>query len=296
MPVVTTPPLDLYLNHCEHERGLAALTMKRYRLTLSAIEQWLKLHDSCLLDANETHVQGYVRARTQAGTKSGAVSNEVLLIRDCFRFWTEIGLRDKRDVCARMDTPKLEQRLPRVLNRIEVAKLLGAVPANAMHHLRDVAILETLYACGLRAAELGGLLLSHVDLAGRTVRVLGKGTRERVIPLGEPAAKAITAYLGVRAKYDSKASPVVFLTVSGRPLSDTAIWGLVTRYASLAGLEGVHPHTLRHCFATHLLAGGADLRVVQELLGHDDLVTTQRYTHLDTTHLRSIHATFHPRG
>jgi len=295
VPYVTSKPVTLFLNHCEHERGLAALTMRRYRLTLHAIEQWLQSQGTTLLDANEKHISDYSQMRTKTGNGSGAVSNEILLIRDCMRFWTETGLADKRSVCARLDTPKLDQRLPRILNKDQVARLMGAVPANAMHRLRDTAILETLYACGLRAAELGGLLLSHVDLGG-SVRVTGKGTRDRLIPLGGPAAKAIAAYLTERPKYDRRQSPYVFLTRSGLPLSDTAIWSLVVKYAALAGLEDVHPHTLRHCFATHLLAGGADLRVVQELLGHDDLVTTQRYTHLDTTHLRHIHATFHPRG
>jgi integrase/recombinase XerD len=163
---------------------------------------------------------------------------------------------------------------------------------------RDVAILELLYASGLRASELCDLKVRDVNFQVGCVRVLGKGMKERIVPVGRAAAEAIQRYLGeCRPKLDAAKSDRMFLSRTGRPMERIGLWMLVERYGRRSGLlKSISPHVLRHCFATHLLAGGADLRVVQELLGHSDISTTQIYTHVDSSRLKSVHSKFHPRG
>ncbi|HWB53399.1 MAG TPA: tyrosine-type recombinase/integrase, partial [Tepidisphaeraceae bacterium] len=163
---------------------------------------------------------------------------------------------------------------------------------------RDVAILELLYAAGVRASELCGLKIADVNLQVAAVRVLGKGSKERVVPLGRAAVEAIESYLGeCRPKLDHGNSPLLFLSRSGKPMERVGLWMLVEKYGRKSGLlNEVHPHVLRHCFASHLLSGGADLRVVQELLGHADIATTQIYTHVDQKRLKATHLKYHPRA
>jgi len=186
-----------------------------------------------------------------------------------------------------------------VLSRAQVNQLIASPNPESPLFSRDVAILELLYASGLRASELCDVKLRDVNLAVGCVRVLGKGRKERIVPLGKAASQAIERYVSeLRPKLERKPSELLFLSRSGKPMERIGLWMLIDRYARKADLyaHGVSPHTLRHCFATHLLGGGADLRVVQELLGHSDISTTQIYTHVDRTHLKSMHKKFHPRG
>ena len=205
-----------------------------------------------------------------------------------------------------LDQPTRWKRLPNVLSPRQVRALLSAARPNPHRPddpplwQRDRALLELLYASGLRASEAAGIRLRDVQHALGVVRVMGKGSRERLVPMGSPAKDALDVYLSEcrpgLARTDGRDDERVFLSRTGRPLERVAIWQIVRRRADLAGLKGVHPHVLRHTFATHLLAGGADLRVVQELLGHADIGTTQIYTHVDSKRLKDVHRRHHPRS
>ena len=197
-----------------------------------------------------------------------------------------------------LEAPKPERPLPEVLGREQVNRLISAPDPASPLFARDVAILELLYACGLRASELCDLKLNDVNLQVGAVRVLGKGMKERVVPIGQAASEAITIYLQTtRPQLEREPSDLLFLSRTGKRLNRVNLWMLVERHARSCGLlNEVHPHVLRHCFASHLLSGGADLRVVQELLGHSDIATTQIYTHVDQARLKALHKRFHPRG
>ncbi len=197
-----------------------------------------------------------------------------------------------------VDAPRRGTFLPDVLTPDEVGAILDAPPPDQPAGIRDRAILELLYACGLRVTELTGLDLERVDLAGSSVRVIGKGNRERHVPMGEPARERLHRYLtGPRTAWTRRPTPAVFLNQRGDRLSREACWRLVARWTAAAGVSArVTPHTFRHSFATHLLEGGADLRSVQEMLGHADLATTELYTHLSSDRLKDVYFKAHPRA
>ena len=207
--------------------------------------------------------------------------------------------RMPEDLAALLETPKKWRTLPRTLRPGQVEALLAAPQPDEPFYARDRALLELLYASGLRVSELAGLRVADVNLAVGYVRCLGKGRKERVVPIGRPAIEAVREYLAtLRGTLAAEHGPTeaLFLSRTGRPLDRTNLWRVVSKYAVQAGLpQPVGPHTLRHCFATHLLEGGADLRIVQELLGHADVSTTQVYLHVDTARLKSLHQRCHPR-
>lgn len=289
--------LKHYLTHLQSERCLAKLSIRQYRKTMEAAEAWLQAKQLTLLSAGAEDFREYFRERSAGGLASSSLSLIVQVVRGFLEFVKEIG-HDRDTIRGQLDAPKQEHQLPVVLNRYQVAALLETpLPANPMY-LRDKAILETLYACGLRIGEAITLRVKDVDLKGRSVRVLGKGSKERLIPLGKVAGEAIAKYLAEqRPKLDTKKSEVLFLSCNGKQMVHSVMWELVNRAAKRASItQHVSPHTLRHCFATHLVGGGANLRVVQELLGHTDIGTTQIYVHTDPTRLKAVHAKFHPRG
>ena len=201
-------------------------------------------------------------------------------------------------ILQQLERPKPERALPKVLSRDQVRRLISSPDPKSPLFARDVAILELLYACGLRATELCDLKVRDVNLQVGCVRVLGKGRKERIVPLGRAASESILRYLAdCRPALEKQPTERLFLSRSGKPMERIALWMLVEKYGRSSGiLKDVSPHTLRHCFASHLLTGGADLRVVQELLGHSDIQTTQIYTHVDQGRLKSIHRKFHPRA
>jgi integrase/recombinase XerD len=232
------------------------------------------------------------------GQSTRTVARRLAAIRVFLRFLVANG-HDMVGILAQLERPKPEQSLPKVLSKAQVNQLIGAPDPESRLYFRDVAILELLYASGLRATELCDLRLNDLNLQVGCVRVLGKGMKERIVPVGRAAVEAITRYLGecrpglVR---EGRETDCVFLSKTGRPLERIALWMLVEKYGRVSGLlKHISPHVLRHCFATHLLGGGADLRVVQELLGHSDVATTQIYTHVDQSRLKAIHSQFHPR-
>ena len=225
------------------------------------------------------------------------MAGRLAAIRVFLRFLEGEG-HDKSDALAQLERPKPERDLPKVLSRAQVNQLIATPDPKSMLFTRDVAILELLYASGLRASELCELKTRDLNLQVGAVRVFGKGSKERIVPVGRAACEAIERYLAEgRAKVERTPREELFLSRTGKPLDRVALWMLVERYARKSGLlKKVGPHVLRHCFATHLIGGGADLRVVQELLGHSDIATTQIYTHVDQDRLKSVHKRFHPRA
>ncbi|MEA1986999.1 MAG: site-specific tyrosine recombinase, partial [Candidatus Marinimicrobia bacterium] len=207
----------------------------------------------------------------------------------------------KKDITENFSLPKIPSRLPKVLEINDMEKLLKAIDSKTDLGLRDKAMLELLYACGLRISELLNMRLPSIFLDEGFVRIFGKGNKERIIPIGETAKKWLIKYINssrieLQKKNPLKAENFIFLNTRGTPLSRMGVWKIIQKYVALAGIQKkVSPHTFRHSFATHLLEGGADLRAVQEMLGHSDIATTQIYTHLDNDYLKEIHKTFHPR-
>ena len=291
-----SPLLHSFLVYLASERGLANNSLDAYRRDLQDLEKALATSHLTLRTAAADDFRAYLQDQSRKGQSTRTVARRLAAIRSFLNY--EMGLgRDVTHILQQLERPKPERALPKVLSRAQVNQLINAPDSKAPLFNRDVAILELLYASGLRASELCDLLLRDLNLAVGCVRVIGKGMKERIVPLGRAANEAISRYLREsRSKFDRHRSDRVFLSRTGKPLERVALWMLVERYARKSGiLNDVSPHTLRHCFATHLLGGGADLRVVQELLGHADVATTQIYTHVDSSRLKSVHAKFHPR-
>ena len=290
------PELRAFLLHLASERGLAENSLHAYRRDLEDIERFLRGVGRTLVTASGDDFRAYLRDQTLLHKATKTVSRRLAAIRVFLRFLATIG-HDRASVLQQLERPKPERSLPKVLSRSQVAQLIAAPDAKSPLFSRDVAILELLYASGLRASELCTLKLRDLNLQVGCVRVLGKGMKERIVPLGRAAAEALARYLAeCRPGLERARSEQLFLSKSGRPMERIGLWMLVEKYGRASGLlRAISPHTLRHCFATHLIGGGADLRVVQELLGHSDISTTQIYTHVDQDRLKAVHAKYHPR-
>jgi integrase/recombinase XerD len=286
------------LLHLASERGLAENSLLAYRRDLQDAEAHLSAAGKTLQRAKADDWSAYLRGCTSRGSSTRTVVRRVAAIRVLLNYLKIEGVNTD-PILKQIERPKPERTLPKVLSKQQVGQLIAApLVTKDPLHLRDVAMLELLYACGLRASELCTLKLRDTNLQFRFVRVIGKGRKERVVPLGGAAARAIGTYINeLRPQLDRRQSDLLFLSRSGRPLERVALWQTVTRHARHCGLlKSIGPHVLRHCFASHLVSGGADLRVVQELLGHSDISTTQVYTHVDSDRLRQVHRKFHPRG
>jgi integrase/recombinase XerD len=289
--------LKPFLLYLAAERGLADNSLHAYRRDLEDLERYLSRRGATIPRATADQLRDYLRDQSRKGQSTRTVARRLAAIRSFLRFLTTEG-RDVNAILAQLERPKPQRSLPKVLSRAQVNELIATPDPQSAMYLRDVAILELLYASGLRASELCGLSVRDLNLGVGVVRVLGKGRKERIVPLGGSARAACEEYLAeCRPKLDRRASERMFLSRSGKPLERVALWMLIEKYGRKSGLlKHISPHVLRHCFATHLLGGGADLRVVQELLGHSDISTTQVYTHVDPTRLKAMHAKFHPRG
>jgi integrase/recombinase XerD len=292
--------VNAFRHYLQGERGLARNTILAYGRDLNRFAAWVAgggLGDYLRPGVRElTHFVSHLRDENLAPP---SVARHLVALKMFYRF-LRLEERVEQNAVELLSSPTLWERIPQVLSPESVEKLLGAPQTLDRYYLRDRALLETLYATGSRASEVVGLKLVDLYLESSFCKCLGKGSKQRVVPLGRPAIEALRAYLGelrprlVRAAPDV---PWVFVSRGGRVLTREMLWILVKKYALRAGLNPrVSPHTLRHSFATHLLAGGADLRTVQELLGHASIRTTQHYTHVDRDRLRSIHRKFHPRG
>ena len=287
-----------FLDYLKVEAGLANNTIMAYGRDLKGFLKYCDTQNvSRLQQIKPALIQKYLQELSRAEKSESTVKRCLVAIRMLLRFAKLTG-RVSDDFTAILEGPKLWQKLPTYCSKKQVIDLLNAPSSDEPFYLRDKAILELLYATGVRASELAGLKTSNLNLDIGYLRCLGKGNRERVIPVGKTAIAATVEYLReLRPKLaKSQSADFLLLSRTGLPLSRIEIWRLVKKYAIRAGLPGnLTVHTLRHCFATHLLTGGADLRSVQEMLGHVDIATTQIYTHVDQERLRKIHKEFHPR-
>lgn len=300
LPTETTsarPELRAFLLHLASERGLADNTLHAYRRDLEDLDRHLAEQSLNFLSAGADDFRYYLQSQSRQGQSTRTVARRLAAIRVFLRFLATIG-HDRAAVLQQLERPKPERALPKVLSRAQVNQLIASPDPKSPFFSRDVAILELLYASGLRATELCELELRDLNLDVGCVRVLGKGSKERIVPLGRAAAESLVRYIAEdRPRFDRRQSDCLFLSRTGKPLERVALWMLIEKHGRRCGLlKSVSPHTLRHCFATHLLGGGADLRVVQELLGHSDINTTQIYTHVDHTRLKAVHEKFHPRS
>ena len=283
-----------YRNYLRIERGMSPNTVASY---VRDVEGLLEAYEGYLpADIGTPEVEKYLSDRIQKGLSKRSQARLLSSLRSFFNWCIEEGdLKD--NPCDRIDAPKLGKYLPAVLSVEEVDAIMESVDLKASSGLRDRAILEVLYGCGLRVSECTGLLLSHVHLDEGYVDVIGKGNKQRIIPLGEMAADAVRNYLPVRPEPSARAyEDVLFLNHFGRPLSRVSIFNLVKERAMAAGIhKEISPHTFRHSFATHLIEGGADLRIVQEMLGHESILTTEIYTHIDSSSWQAAVLAHHPR-
>jgi integrase/recombinase XerD len=288
-----------FLDRLWLERGLSANTQASYRSDLALFARWLVLQGVELAKAGEGDIQGYFAARSRDAGPFTPRSQARLLsaLRQFYRYLVMDRQRTD-DPTAQLESPKLPRRLPKTLSEYEVTKILESPEADTELGLRDRAMLELMYASGLRVSELVKLELPRVNVHHGVVQVIGKGGRERLVPMGELAMDWIKRYLRDARPLlaEGAASDWLFITARGEPMTRHNFWHLIKRHALNAGVSaGLSPHTLRHAFATHLLEHGADLRAVQSLLGHADLSTTQIYTHVTRQRLRELHK-FHPRA
>jgi integrase/recombinase XerD len=281
------------------ERGLSENTVLAYGRDLARFVGWAECQQ--LPDHLHPELSDLIRYLSFLHDEKLAppsVARHIVALRMFYRY-LRYEERTGESAVDLLSSPKLWERIPQVLSPESVEALLNAPRAQDRFHLRDKAILELLYATGCRASEVVDLTVDQLNLDANFLRCIGKGNKERVVPLGRPAVAAIRDYLGdcSGAMDVPPRSGKLFVSKSGKPLGRVTLWRIVTKYCKRAGLPiGVSPHTLRHSFATHLLAGGADLRAVQEMLGHASITTTQHYTHVDRARLRQLHHKFHPRG
>ena len=291
--------IDEFCDQLWLEHGLAATSLASYRQDLKQWARWLATGGKSLNAAHRADVEAYIGKQFAERAKITSINRRLSSMRRFYQQQVQRGTL-KEDPCLHVKAPKLPRRLPKNLSESQVEALLGAPDVETVLGLRDRTMLETLYATGLRVSELVGLKLAQVSLDMGVVRVLGKGSKERLVPLGEEAIAWIVRYQReARPRLMGKpGSDALFLTARHTPPTRQAFWHALKRHATTAGINpaSLSPHTLRHAFATHLLNHGADLRVVQLLLGHADISTTQIYTHVARERLKRLHAAHHPRG
>lgn len=292
--------IDQFIIHLATERGLSDSYQLSTRRFLEEFAQWLSRAKGIQRPGDVTHalITEHLANRKRAGLAAGSIKLIIVALRIFFRF-LQARKQIAHDPAEFLALPRVERHLPATLNEIDMEQLLGSIPDNQPHALRDRAIVELFYASGLRVSELATARLENLSLEKGLIRVTGKGNKTRLVPVGKKACAAITAYLEkARPRLVKKRTgSEIFLSQRGGRMTAARIWQIVKRIARHAGLEAnVYPHLLRHSFATHLLGNGADLRVIQEMLGHSDISTTQIYTHVDQSHLKAVHHKFHPRA
>ena len=292
--------VERFLDYVAVERGLSENTRQAYAADLQSFTTWLQNRGVTSLNAvKREQVLDYLMDEKARALKTTSLSRRLVAIKVFFRFLQQENLLTT-NVTEAMDSPQLWKILPDTLSYKEVERLLAAPQAKRKLYLRDRALLETFYASGLRVSEIASLRVEDVHFDAGYVRCIGKGNKERVVPIGESARAAIRVYLEALRPQLAERQPDVtalFLTRASRGLSRKTLWLMIKKYAHVAGItKTISPHTLRHSFASHLLANGAPLRVIQEMLGHADIATTQIYTHVDPARLKAIHEKFHPRA
>ena len=289
-----------YMTMLKVERNLASNSLESYERDLQQYHQYLKTELKLKTIRNVTlgHIRSFVRKLSNRGLAANSIKRAVSSIRTYHNFLSAEG-HMKDNPAQLLDTPKIPRKLPNVLTIQEIDKILGIIPENAPMAQRDLAIFEMMYSCGLRVTELCDFKTSDILWDSEMIRVQGKGSKQRFVPIGPIARENLKNYLNherITLADKNPNVPEVFLSKNGRKLTRMMIWVLLKKWTESAEVKKeVSPHTLRHSFATHLLEGGADLRSVQEMLGHTDITTTQVYTHLDKEHLKEVHRTYHPR-
>lgn len=291
--------IEQFLDDIWMQQGLSEHTLKAYQTDLKGLSRWAAGgHAGGLISHNKSQLQSYLAYRLEQGIKARSTARMLSTLRRFYQYLTREN-QISADPSALLESPRLGRPLPKTLSEREVEALLEAPDLNDPLGVRDRAMLELIYATGLRVSELVGLEMHGINLQQGVVRVVGKGSKERLVPMGEEASAWITDYLK-NARSDilnDSISNALFVTRRGDGMTRQAFWYMVKRYAGQVGIRSkLSPHVLRHAFATHLLNHGADLRVVQMLLGHSDLSTTQIYTHIAKERLKELHSQHHPRG
>lgn len=297
-PDTTDPLVSRFLDAVWMERGLSSNTLAAYRADLTALARWLAGRGIAIVKTSRSDLQDFIAYRVHAGARPRSTARQLSSFRRFFRYLVREAVV-KEDPTAQIAMPKIGRSLPKSLTEEEVESLLSAPVVSDPLGNRDRTMLELLYATGLRVSELVNLRSAQVNLNQGVIRILGKGNRERLIPLGEEAVRWITDFArGSRAEILlDRQTDYLFPTRRGDRMTRQAFWHIIKRYARKASVsKELSPHTLRHAFATHLLNHGADLRVVQMLLGHSDLSTTQIYTHVARERMKELHSQHHPRG
>lgn len=294
--------LKEFINHLRVEKNAANNTVLSYERDLADYIRYLgcewQLSRTNVDTIKASHIQQYLSHLAQNDISEASRARKLSAIRMFHRFLVNEDIAVKNPSLS-ISLPKLPQKLPHTLSQDEVFAVLAQPDVSTLAGLRDRAMLEVLYACGLRVSELIHLRMGNLFLNDRFVRVVGKGSKERVVPIGEQAIACLKKYLFTARPVYAKtpySADYVFINQRGKPFSRMGIWQIIQKYVQKAGIQKkTSPHTFRHSFATHLLEGGADLRAVQEMLGHSDIATTQIYTHVDREYLKEVHRTFHPR-
>lgn len=289
-------PIEEFLNYLSVEKGLAANSLDAYRQDLRRYEAYLsrrKLDDLAKVKRQEI-IQFLLREKDR-GLQTSSLARRLVAVKLFHRFLVREG-RLREDITSVLESPRMWQKLPQFLTLAEMEKILQTPKPKNAAGIRDRALLELLYATGMRVSEVVNLRRDDVNLESAFLKCRGKGGKERIVPLGQVAIDFLRLYLKKMARAPLPSNEFIFTARKAKPLTRQRVWQLIRRYARLAGIQKkITPHTFRHSFATHLLERGADLRIVQELLGHADIATTQIYTHVSRDHLKSVHARFHPR-
>ena len=298
MKKIKNEVIDKFIDHLWLEDGLSKNTLNSYRFDLELFMKWVdKNLKKNILEVSQADIQQYLSFKFPT-SKSRSISRLLATLRRLFRYLlreNEINI----DPTLEIYSPKIPKSLPKSLSEEDVESLLNAPDVGTMSGLRDKAMLELLYACGLRVSELVNILLTELRMSEGIVRVTGKGDKTRLVPMGEEAIDWIKKYINESRNniLKEKTSKYLFITIRGGPMTRQAFWYLIRRYSLIANIrKPMSPHIMRHAFATHLLNHGADLRVVQMLLGHSDISTTQIYTHVARERLKNLHESHHPRG
>lgn len=292
--------IDSFIRFLATERGLSDNYQLSTRRSLTQFAEWCSAvkQTTRIGDVKQPMIGDYLAARKRDGLSAASIKLIVVALRIFFRFLGATG-RLKRDPTEMMALPRIERYLPETLNEFEVEQLIESIDTKQPLGLRDRAIMELLYASGLRISELANARLENMNFEERVLRVTGKGNKMRLVPVGRRACQALASYLSAErpALVKGQSRSDIFISIRGAKLTTNRIWQIVKSRAKHSGLEkNIYPHLLRHSFATHLLGNGADLRIIQELLGHADISTTQVYTHVDQQRLKAVHRKFHPRA
>ena len=290
--------IDEFIDHLWLEDGLSKNTLNSYRFDLELFSKWLtKSLKKNILDVSQADIQQYLSFKFPS-SKARSISRLIATLRRLFRYLLREN-KVKTDPTLEILTPKIPKSLPKSLSEEEVESLLNAPNIKNISGLRDKAMLELLYACGLRVSELVNILLTELSMTEGVIRVTGKGSKTRLVPMGEEALDWVKKYIneGRNDILKKNVSKYLFVTIRGGSMTRQAFWYLIKKYSIIAQIKKpMSPHILRHAFATHLINHGADLRVVQMLLGHSDISTTQIYTHVARERLKKLHESHHPRG